>query len=181
MVLNDEQQKLAEENHDLIYWFAKNNKLDIDEYYGELAIELCKAAYRYDETTGYSFTTYATKCMNNRIKRLFQKKGQTIEGNESILSLDYIYYTEWSEPCTLADLIVDNKEDIEKEEEVKIDAEYFVQTLNDRDKYIFKSLLLGKTQSELAEELEVSPQYVHMIVKRIRKKYCKRKTKEDEN
>lgn len=74
LVLNDQQQELAEKNHDLIYWYARNHKLDLEEYYGDLAIELCNAAYHYDESLGYSFSSFAAKCMDNRIKKNNQKQ-----------------------------------------------------------------------------------------------------------
>lgn len=181
LVLNKHQQELAEKNHNLIYWFIKKNKLDLEEYYGELAIELCKAAYHYDETFGCSFTTYASKCMNNRVKQLFQKKKHTIEGTENCLSLDYFYSTEGSDSYTLADLIVDEKKNIERETEIKAEEEDFSSILNKRDQYIFRSLLSGKKQGDLARELKVSPQHINAIVKSIRKKYCARKAEEDKN
>lgn len=45
LVLNEQQQELVEKNHDLIYWCAKNHKLDLEEYYGDLAIELFAASF----------------------------------------------------------------------------------------------------------------------------------------
>jgi RNA polymerase sigma factor (sigma-70 family) len=171
--LNEQQQELAEKNHNLIYWYARNNRLDLEEYYGELAIVLCKAAYHFDESLGYSFASYAAKCMDNRIRQLLKSKKQTLESNEEILSLDYLYYANDSDPFTLEDCIVDNTEDIEMKTANKIDVEEFADTLSNRDKYILKSLLVGKTQYEIADELGVSHQRVHQIIKRIRKKYQK--------
>lgn len=69
-----DRDKLIIENHNLIYSYAINNKLDIDEYYGILAIALVKAAEKFDQSYGYSFSTFAYKSMKNavlseRIKR----------------------------------------------------------------------------------------------------------------
>lgn len=172
LVLNEQQQELAEKNHDLIYWYARNRKLDLEEYYGELAIELCKAAYHYDESLGYSFSSFAAKCMDNRIKQLIRSKKRTLEGNEEIMSLDYCYYEDGSDPITLGDCVSDNK-NIEQETVNKIETEWFANTLVKRDKYIFKSLLVGKTQSQIAGELGLSLPRVNKLVKKIRKKYEK--------
>lgn len=173
LVLNEQQKELAEKNHDLIYWYARNHKLDLEEYYGDLAIELCNAAYHYDESLGYSFSTFAAKCMDNRIKKIIKRKKRTLEGNEDIMSLDYFYYEDDSDPITLGDCVLDNTKDIEQETVNKIETELFADALGERDKYIFKSLLVEKTQSQIAGELGLSLPRVNKLVKKIRKKYKK--------
>lgn len=42
-VMTEEQRVLAEEYHDLIYSVAEEWNLDIEEYYGDMAIGLCYA------------------------------------------------------------------------------------------------------------------------------------------
>ena len=45
--MTEEQKKLAEENHSLIYFYARKynmSKQEFDDMYGILAIGLCKAA-----------------------------------------------------------------------------------------------------------------------------------------
>ena len=74
--LNYEQQQLAEQNHNLIYSFAKSRKLDLEEYYDVLAIGLCKAALVYDENKA-TFSTLAYKCMNNEYNKII--RGQTVQ------------------------------------------------------------------------------------------------------
>lgn len=169
LVLNEHQQELAEKNHDLIYWFAKSRKLDLEEYYGELAIELCKAAYHYAEGTGYSFSTFAVKCMDNRLKRLYQIKKRTFEDNEEVLSLDYVYYADDDTPYTLGDIVQDDTKNVEQSTLDKIESESISNSLNEREKYIINSLFIGKTQRQIADEIGVSYQRVHQIVKKIRK------------
>ena len=56
--LTDEQRKLVEDNHNLIYSFAISRKISIEEYYDLLAIGLCKAAYYYNPEKG-KFSTIA--------------------------------------------------------------------------------------------------------------------------
>lgn len=58
--LTEEEQKLVEDNHDLIYMMADCLELDIDEYYGLLAIGLCHAAQKYKKRKrAYEFAEYA--------------------------------------------------------------------------------------------------------------------------
>lgn len=46
--MNDEQRKLVENNHNLIYAILHKYNLPIDEYYDVAAIGLCKAAITFD-------------------------------------------------------------------------------------------------------------------------------------
>ena len=171
LILNEQQQELAEKNHNLIFWYAKNHRLDIEEYYGELAVALCEAAYHYDESTGVSFSTFAAKCMSNQIKKLFRKKERTIEGANDILSLDYVYDEEGTDPYTLRDCIADITEDIEKETTINIETEKFINALREPEKYVFRCIINEETQASVSEKLGISRQCVGIIVKRIRKKW----------
>lgn len=47
--LTPQQQKLVEDNHNLIYSLAYKKNINLDEFYGDLAIGLCKAALAFDE------------------------------------------------------------------------------------------------------------------------------------
>lgn len=90
MVLNDAQKKLVEENHNLIYSYMHSRKLkedDLDDWYGTLAIALCKAAVGYDETLGYKFSPYAYTCMDNEVRKVMNSK--TSIPDREVLSLDY--------------------------------------------------------------------------------------------
>ena len=62
--LTSTQQKMVEENHNLIYGMAHKYKINLDEYYDVLAIGLCKAAMTFDETKG-QFSTFAYVTMLN--------------------------------------------------------------------------------------------------------------------
>lgn len=75
-----EHIRMVEENHNLIYGFLHKYKLS-EDFYGDAAIGLCKAAQSYDETKGSSFATYAYKCMFNECGitlRADKRKVQTI-------------------------------------------------------------------------------------------------------
>lgn len=48
-MLTEDECKLVEDNHDLIYMVSDCLDIDIDDCYGVLAIALCHAAQNYDE------------------------------------------------------------------------------------------------------------------------------------
>ena len=52
MILTKEQQKMVEENHDLIYWYANIKKLNLENWYDLLAIELCGVVLKYNPKKG---------------------------------------------------------------------------------------------------------------------------------
>ena len=87
-ILTPSQQKLAEDNHNLIYSFMNQHHLDYDEYYGDMAEAFCIAVASYDEKKG-SLSTLAYHAMNNRLKniRRYQANPRRISP-DSILSLD---------------------------------------------------------------------------------------------
>lgn len=59
-MLTKEEREIVEDNHDLIYMVADCMELDIDDYYGLLAIALCHAAQKYKKRKrAYDFTDYA--------------------------------------------------------------------------------------------------------------------------
>ena len=60
IVLNEQQRKLAEENHNLIYKFASIKHADLEEFYGVFAIGLCYAATPSTRKEGPSFPRWPT-------------------------------------------------------------------------------------------------------------------------
>ena len=75
--LNQIQQKLVEDNHNLIYSFMNKNKLSTDaveDWYGTCAIAMCKAAMTYDPNRNVKFNTVAYVYMNNAMKTALEKQ-----------------------------------------------------------------------------------------------------------
>lgn len=59
-MLTESERALVENNHDLIYMIADCMELNIDEYYGLLAIALCHAAQKYKvKKYAYDFKEFA--------------------------------------------------------------------------------------------------------------------------
>lgn len=104
--LNDQQRKLVEDNHDLIYTFLDNHNLSIDspeDWYGVAAIGLCRAAMHYNPDNGIKFSAYASACMLNEVCEVIRESRQYIitpqSLDEEIPGLD---------GCTLSDVIPDS-------------------------------------------------------------------------
>ena len=66
--LTNDQRKLVEQNHNLIYAFLHTKNLNIEEWYDVCAISLCKASQTFNSELGTRFSSYAYKCMQNGVK-----------------------------------------------------------------------------------------------------------------
>ena len=168
MKLTEEQKKLVEENHNLIYWFAKKYHVPIEEYYDVLAQGLCMAAYHYDPSK-CSFSTYAYLCMNTEMHVEYRK---TLRKSEIPQGNIFHYENAWQ----LSDLIPTN----EKTENKVIDkisyenlTSLLNDILNDKDKEVLSHILNGLTMREIAKIEGTSHQAIHNRMKKIREKVKK--------
>ena len=168
MKLTEEQKKLVEENHNLIYWFAKKYHVPIEEYYDVLAQGLCMAAYHYDPSK-CSFSTYAYLCMNTEMHVEYRK---TLRKSEIPQGNIFHYENAWQ----LSDLIPTN----EKTENKVIDkisyenlTSLLNDILNDKDKEVLSHILNGLTMREIAKIEGTSHQAIHNRMKKIRDKVKK--------
>lgn len=169
--LTREQQELVEKNHNLIYEFAKKKGIAIDEYYGILAIGLCKAASAYDESRG-KFSTIAYCCMNNILKEHYRYVSkQCAIPEDKILSYDVqlseedtdgSYIDMIADDCCIQDIVTNN-----------IITESIMNTLNDNERIVAGFLIDGMKQSEIASCMGCSRQNVGHYVQQIRKKLSK--------
>lgn len=93
-MLTEDQRQLVEENHNLIYGFAHRHHINLDEYYGTLAISLCKAGETFNDKKG-KFSTYAYTLMwrdylNEMEAKFTQKRnGQECEFNDETQSTEH--------------------------------------------------------------------------------------------
>ena len=168
MKLTEEQKKLVEENHNLIYWFAKKYHVPIEEYYDVLAQGLCMAAYHYDPSK-CSFSTYAYLCMNTEMHVEYRK---TLRKSEIPQGNIFHYENAWQ----LSDLIPTN-EKTENKVIDKISYENLISLLNDilndKDKEVLNYILNGLTMREIAKIEGTSHQAIHNRMKKIREKVKK--------
>ena len=168
MKLTEEQKKVVEENHNLIYWFAKKYHVPIEEYYDVLAQGLCMAAYHYDPSK-CSFSTYAYLCMNTEMHVEYRK---TLRKSEIPQGNIFHYENAWQ----LSDLIPTN-EKTENKVIDKISYENLISLLNDilndKDKEVLNYILNGLTMREIAKIEGTSHQAIHNRMKKIREKVKK--------
>lgn len=168
MKLTEEQKKLVEENHNLIYWFAKKYHVPIEEYYDVLAQGLCMAAYHYDPSK-CSFSTYAYLCMNTEMHVEYRK---TLRKSEIPQGNIFHYENAWQ----LSDLIPTN-EKTENKVIDRISYENLISLLNDilndKDKEVLSYILNGLTMREIAKIEGTSHQAIHNRMKKIREKVKK--------
>lgn len=167
-MLNEKQQELVEKNHNLIYKFAKNKGLAIDEYYGILAIGLCKAALAYDENKG-KFSTIAYCCMSSVMKEHYRciNRQRTIPEDKIVSynsqigdeDIDKSYIDTIADDCCVQDTVISN-----------IITERIMDTLNDKERTIAKLLIDGMTHSEISAKLGYSRQNITYHAQQMRKK-----------
>ena len=171
--LNDKQQQLAEENHNLIYSFAKKFQLNLDEYYGVLATGLCKAALSYVDDE-FQFSTFAYTCMLNVVKsyRRDRYAQRRILNEMDTLSLDEpILNNGDDQETTVGEIIADKSVDVQNDCEINGLQQAFSGCLNDKEREILKYLLQGLVYKEIAEIIGGSKQNVGYYVQRIRRKW----------
>ncbi|MBQ9657224.1 MAG: sigma-70 family RNA polymerase sigma factor [Clostridia bacterium] len=175
--LNKEQQKLVEDNHNLIYSFAKSRMVDTEEYYDVFAIGLCKAALIYDKSKG-AFSTLAYKCMSNEYHmiRSIETRQKTIP-ESLIISLDEPIGVseEDGNESTLYDYII--KDVFPTPENSTVNSivfnDFYNSELTKQQQDVVKILLQGETQFEISKMLGLTHQRISAIVHRIREKWVK--------
>ena len=149
-----EQQ--VNEHKNLIYFVLKNYNLTIDEFYDLGLIGLIKGIKSYDESKGYSKSTYLVACIKNELNMYFRKK------RPQTVSLNKVYNEEGQDELieTVRDTSLTPDQIIENRELTKILYEC-VELLPDK----YKQIVVNhyglynkerKTQTESAKELNLN-------------------------
>lgn len=86
--LTDDQKKLVEDNHNLIYWYCNKNNLPVEDYYDMLAIELCKAVQTYDPTKSKISTYIYQYFWHRHVSYDIRLRNNVRKANINALSLD---------------------------------------------------------------------------------------------
>lgn len=169
--LNDEQKKLAEENHNLIYKFIALRNLDAEELYDLLAISLCKAVLSYKSNLGYTFATYAFKCMGNDYFNYIRSITKRFR-------IPLKYSTSFEDLSDLDDSDLDYLKILEDKKAFDnsiIELKDFVIRLSNMQRKVFYGLMYGYNENELARFFKCSRQNINLVKKEIGKKYLKYK------
>lgn len=166
MKMTDEQRKLVEDNHNLIYGFLNKKELT-DDYYDIVALGLCKAAMSYDESKG-KFSTLAFKCMDGEMSThyTYLKRKKFIPEN-LIFSYNETANEDVSESIVDA-ILPDNNDRIGYSLE-NIDFDCFINLLKDKERQIIEHLIKGFNQKEIAEIMNMTQQAVSLNIKSIKR------------
>ena len=164
--LTDEQKRLVEENHNLIYKVLYDHHLDIDEWYDVAAIALCKAAALFDPELNYQFSTYACAAIWNNICNQYALSIADRQiPKDKIYSLDCEYGT-GEEAYTIKDYYAD---DYSFEDDI-LTMERFVKGLNrfknPRDRSVVVMASEGYTYEKIGQAYGISRERVRQIIKR---------------
>lgn len=170
--MTEEQKKLVEDHHNLIYWLLHKYGLLIDDYYDIVAIGLCKAAIDYNGVDS-SFATCAYVYMRTELRNHWQRKASGRRIPDELL----IYY---DAECNNIDGTngVDRNSfsmlerigsgvSVEDDVLTKINIENILNRLSDRDKLVFYLLNSGYSQREIGKVVGVSQSYVSNLKKKI--------------
>lgn len=170
------EQQLVTDNHNLIYSFANSKKLDLEEYYGVLALALCKAAQHFDKSKG-EFSTFAYICMTDEVIndiRMNKRKRRTLPESFEIIYLD-------APLCNKSDDITSTVivRDIIPSQEVNVDRNYegketykmLLSLLNDKEYKIVQYKLMGLTNEQIARKMRCSAQNINYYIFKIKKKW----------
>lgn len=166
MKLTEEQKKLVEDNHNLIYGFIVAKGLNAAEWYGPMAESLCKAAATWRKDGGAMFSTYAyrkmTGCLCNTIR--YNNRKERIPDEKLLYGCSQYYDTD----NTLFDTLQDSK-DVEAETLTNIVLKQYVCSLDERDRNIFFMMCNEERQETISEKVGLCQSYVSRKQKKMRK------------
>lgn len=168
VTLTKEQRELVEDNHNLIYGFAHENKLNIEEYYDILAISLCKAAAYYNKNKG-AFSTLVYKIMKNDIK-LYMQQCERQKRIPNDLLCSYYDTTHYAADHGMESTILDTLSSKEPDFSFYIQYDEFLSGLKYPDRNIVELLMDNERKGEIMNTLGITRSQYNMAIKRIRKK-----------
>lgn len=168
MQLNNEQRKLVEKNHNLIYQFLIDNKLSHDEYYDIAAIGLCNAAMKYDGSKGIAFSTYAYKTISNTIKKyvIYDKRHTVDTMSYNVTSTVYGDDTEVEYLETFK-----SNDNTEEENVTKMFFKWFIEYMSLRELQIVYYKTKNYTDTEISKKYGVTHSMISRIWRRIKSAY----------
>lgn len=166
--LTYEQQQLVTDNHNLIYSYAHNRNVSLDDYYDLLAIGLCKAAKSFDKEKG-KFTTYAYRCMQNELNMYWRSlNSKSSIPQDSILHYHAQQNNQITDDKDFSELFYDC--DSYESIDYAIMLSEFTNSLEYKEREIVDMLIRGMNHSEIAEELSCSRQNIDYYARIIKNK-----------
>lgn len=169
------EEKLIKHNLRLVAHIVKKYnfaKIEQDELISVGSIGLMKAIKSYDTEKGNSFSTYASRCIQNEILMMVRSQRKFI--NEVSLE-DKVKTDKEGNEVSLIDVLEDASEHVQDKAEIQIIYQKIIDiintSLNEQEKeIIFLRYGIGgsvpKTQNEVAKELNISRSYISRIEKK---------------
>lgn len=171
-MMTDEQKKLVEDNHSMIYLVIRKMGLPIEDNYDLAAIGLCKAAMNYDSEKN-TFSTFAYRCIKNEIMLDYKARNrQKRVLSENSISYDApIMSQEEGENLSLLDQIKSN-DSVENEALSRVMYEELVEQLGDTDSKVLPFFKRGLKQDEIAKIMGVSQASISRVKRRVENILC---------
>lgn len=155
MKLTDKESQLVADNERLIYWIAGIKGLDLEDWYGDLAIELCKTVRKYNNKKG-SLSNYYKLRVDSLVGKEYRKSKTMKNLHNGLVDLDEALL----------------EEDFNVEGYVEPELHYAIQELfNGEYGDLIRLKYEGYNQIEIAEKLGISQSQVSKILKRVRDEF----------
>lgn len=173
-MLTEEQRKMVEENHSLIFGFCRTYQLDVDEVYDILSIALCRSAMGYDPAQGQAFSTYVFQVFRRAVgrerQRNFRQKripeSKLVSLSEPVKSVS----VGADEAMTLGECIEDSSVYFNRRLFLQDFLNWAENHLSEKEMNTIKYILAGLTQQEIADLEHITYQGVQLRIKSIVKK-----------
>lgn len=176
VLTTSELNKLFEENTGLVYYVYNRLSPEIKSLfeYEELIsagrLGLFKACRRYDGSKS-KFATYAIPAIHNEMTIVVRRANtQCRIPVSAIVSLEQPITNSDKKQLTVGDTISDNGECI-AHKELSMDVEKFSSMLSERHQIVFKAMIDGDKQNDIAENLGISQSAVSRIITKIQNKF----------
>lgn len=183
---NEESFKILIEKYKYIVKSIVKKYLPRTEYSGldekdlqqEGLIGLIQAIKSFDKDRDVLFYTYATVCIESRIKSVLRSENRQKNKNlNSSISLDMLFNDEYNLYDVLVDDSIDpSKQLIDKEEQEEL-IKNLKKSLTDFEKNVFDLKLSGLSNTEISLILEKEKRSIENSLARIKIKYKKIKKK----
>lgn len=151
--LTDEQRSLVEENHNLIYWVAGLKNLNLEEWYGLLAEELCIAIQKHNPKKS-KLSWYYKQRVDWRVASEYGKTKLK----------KYV-------PMDLFAEIDDFDSGVDDEDFDLFEIIPWIESLPESDSMIVKLRYHGYTLTEIANKLGCSREKIRMALMRLKEDY----------
>lgn len=177
--MTEEQRRLVEENHNLIYYYLNKRNLPVEDLYGVAAIGLCKAAESHDGDIS-KFSTYAVKCINNEVNNHLRNyyRMKTIPDYVCVSLHTCVFDNGKNDKQLYIEDVVPDRADVFDDVYTKLIFEKFLSTLSPEYRQILDMSSKGIEQQEIGDALGIARNTVCWRMKQMYKK-LKRMLEED--